>query len=64
MKCAVLTGSSASNLESVINAWLAANCNSGSSITIKYVAASKGTVGASAIKAIIFYHEDWTRADI
>lgn len=64
MNCVVLTGTSASNLETVINTWLAANDNSGTSVTINYVSVTEGSVGASLMKAVIFYTANTTRAEI
>lgn len=52
MECIVITGASASALQTAINDWI----NSAEfDITIKNVAMSEGSVGVSALKALIFY---------
>lgn len=52
MECVVLTGSNAADLQTVINTWIG---SAEFDMTIKHIAMSEGTVGASALKAVILY---------
>jgi len=54
MECVVITGTSAADLQTNINAWLVAP---EFEMTIKFVSLSEGTVGAAVLKAIIFYEK-------
>lgn len=52
MECIILSGATASVLQSTINTWLT---DQDGAVTIKYVSMSEGTVGSTAMKVIIFY---------
>jgi len=52
MECIILTGATASVLQSTINAWLS---EQDGEVTLKYVSMSEGTDGSTAMKVIIFY---------
>jgi len=52
MECIVITGTSASDLQTNVNTWLH---NPDDTKTVRFVAMCEGTVGAAVLKAIIFY---------
>lgn len=55
MQCKILTSTTSTGIETAINDWLDASINEGSTLDIKYVTMSEGSIGTSTIKVIIFY---------